>query len=387
MIHKRALIIVLGSLTFLFPSCRFGSHLEWYNGIEVVHLEGSPYERGAAYGHLMKKEIRETISRWTGEVENTFGRDPDSVIEEFLASSSYRESIERHDPDLLDEVYGMSESARMDFATLLAFQMSEELFTLLDDESRRKCTSVGRSRTDSTPSILAQNMDPPLFLHGHPLVLHNIPSGGGPESYIFTVPGLLGLAGMNDKGLAVTCMGMTMLNHNTDGLPVISVVRGILSSSTLEEALAFMHEISFAIPQCYGIGGIEGVYCLECSANQVAEFYPFEERDVLLHTNHSINNRDFNDNFVELLKEYDKTIDDPYYCPRYFLAYDRIREYEMKLGFEQIASILRCPEPEIEPILNDHTLGTLIMELDDEPVLRLALGHEPGAVFRNLFFR
>lgn len=378
---------MLTAVLVLISSCRYGSYREFINGLEVLHLEGSPYERGAAYGHIMKKEIHETISSWSGEVESTFGRDLPSVVDEFFASTSIRESVKAQDPDLLEEVFGMSESTKIDFAILLAFQMSEEIFTLLDGENQLRCTSVGRSRTDSTASILAQNMDPPQFMHGHPIVLHQIPSNGDPESFLFTVPGLLGLAGMNEKGLAVTCMGMSMLNHASEGLPVISVVRRLLSSSSLDEALDFMGGASFAIPQCYGVGGIEGVYCFECSANQVEEFYPFEERDVLLHTNHSINNRDFNSQYIELLKQYEKTVEDPYFCPRYFLAYDLIKDEHMQLGPGQIASILRKPEPELEPILNRNTLGTLIMELDEDPRLSIALGQSEEAPFLNLVFR
>lgn len=379
--------LLLFILLLTLPSCRYGSYKEWINGLEVIHLKGSPYERGAAYGHILKKEIHETISSWSREVESTFQRDLSTVIDEFFENSSYRESIKLHDPDLLDEIYGMSESAKIDFPTLLAFQMGEELFTLLEEENPVKCTCVGRAPTASRASILAQNMDPPQFLHGHPVVLHIIPSNGEPESYIFTVPGLLAMAGMNKKGLGVTCMSMSMLNHASEGLPVVSVVRRILASSSLEEVTEFINQASFAIPQCYGIGGPEGVYCFECSANQVAEFYPFEERDVLLHTNHSINNRDFNSGYIELLKQYGKTVDDPYYCPRYFLAYDKIKEVQMDLGTEQVTSILRLQEPELEPILNENTLGTLIMELDEDPILRIALGSQPGAVLRNLSFR
>lgn len=379
-------IPVLVALTLLVSSCRFGSRREWINGIEVVHLQGTPYERGAAYGHIMKKEIHESIARWDREVQSTFGCELLPVVNAFFSSCKIRESVELHDPHLLEEVYGMSEASGIDYSILLAFQMSEELFTLLAGEHPVKCTSVGRSPTDSTSSILAQNMDPPQFLHGHPIVLHQIPSNGDPECFVFTVPGLLGLAGMNDRGLAVTCMGMSMLNHASEGLPVVSVVRRILSSTSLDEALEFMHGTSFAIPQCYGLGGIEGVYCFECSANQVAEFYPFEERDVLLHTNHSIHNRDFNARYIELMKAYNRTVDDPYYCPRYFLAYDLIKESGMHLGPQQLASILRCPEPEEHPILNPNTLGTLIMELDEDPELMLALGQTREANFRKLSF-
>jgi len=382
-------LFLVAVVTFMlvgFTSCKKGSYLEHIDELTILHLKGTPYERGAAHGQMMKPEIHETISSWKKEVECTFHCDFYTVIGEFFDSSNYRESIEQLDPDLLEEVYGMSESAKIDFSILLAFQMSEELFTALDQDARSNCTSIGRARTDSGPTLLAQNMDPPRFLHGHTIVLHIIPENGDPECFVFSVPGLLGLAGMNEKGVAVTCMGISMLNHATSGLPVVSVIRNILSRSTLEEAEVFMKETSYAIPQCFGVGGPEGVRCFECSANEVAEFYPFEDRNTVLHTNFSVRNRDFNQGYMELLARYDRTIDDPYYCPRYFHAYDKIEALRRSLNIESVEAILRLPEPEIEPILNKNTLGTLVMELDSDPTLYLALGHQEDEIFHRLSF-
>ncbi len=369
-----------------FSSCKNGSYLELRNELTIVHLKGTPYERGAAYGQMLKQEIHETIAKWKQEVESNYQQDLTEVIDEFFSSTNYRESIELVDPDLLDEVFGMSESSKIDFNILLAFQMSEELSIAMDRDAHSNCTTIGKARTDSTITILAQNMDPPQFLHGHSIVLHIIPENGDPESLVFSVPGLFGLAGMNDRGVAITCMGISMLNHSREGLPVVSVIRRILSMPGLKEAESFINQTSYAIPQCFGVGGPEGLRCFECSANQVSEFYPFEDRSVVLHTNFSINNRDFNQRFIELLGHYGKTVDEPYFCPRYFYAYEKIKEYNRSLDRERIEAILRLPEPELESILNKNTLGTLVMELDCDPTLFLALGHREGEGFIPVCF-
>jgi hypothetical protein len=376
-----ALIMAAG-----FSACKTGSYLETIDGITLVHLRGTPYERGAAHGQMLKEEIHESISKWKQEVESAFERDFEELIDEFFNTTAYLESIESMDPDLLDEIFGMSETSLIEYKILLAFQMSEELFTVLDQEARSNCTSIGIVNAEPSACILGQNMDPPWFLHGHPIVLHNIPGKGKPETLIFSVPGLLGLAGMNDRGVAVTCMGISMLNHSTRGLPVVSVIRRILSMTDLEGAEAFVRQCTFAIPQCFGVGDPGGLRCFECSANQLAEFYPFEGRDVVLHTNHSIENRDFNQGFTELLSHYGKSVDDPYFCPRYFHAYDKIEAYGRSFGRDSLGAILRLPEPELEPILNENTLGTLVMELDDDPRMFLATGHSTDASFVPVTF-
>ena len=379
-------ILPLALMITVLSSCSTGSYLEMSGGIPIVHLKGTPYERGAAHGQMLKEEIHESISKWEQELESVFERDFEELIDEFFNTTSYLESIETVDPELLDELFGMSETSLIAYKILLAFQMSEELFTVLDQEARSNCTSIGKAGTDSTACMLGQNMDPPQFLHGHPIVLHIIPDNGNPESLIFSVPGLLGLAGMNDRGVAVTCMGISMLKHAREGLPVISVIRKILSQPDLEGAEAFMRQCAFAIPQCFGVGDPGGLRCFECSANQLAEFYPFEGKDVLLHTNYSIENKDFNQGFIALLAHYGKSVDDPYFCPRYFHAYDKIEAYGRSLDRERLGTILRLPEPELEPILNENTLGTLVMELDEDPRLFLAPGHLEDASFITISF-
>jgi len=383
---KKLQMIVWTTLIFTLPSCDTRSYLDSQDGLEVLHLEGSPFERGVAHGKFLREEIHQTIDRWIREVEEQFHADFHTVLAEFLESTSYQAWLKELDPDLLDEVFGMAESSGVAYGTLLAFQMSEEMMTVLEGEVRN-CTVLGFCGSDSSHTLLAQNMDPPLFLHGHPFVMHVVPGNGGAEQYIFTVPGHLGLAGMNDRGIAVTCNSISMLNHDTTGLPVVSVVRQLLSRTRLEDAVSFLKEISFTLPQCYTLGGPEGLRCFECSAGAMAEFYPFENRNIVLHTNYSIHNRDFNQGFIDLLAAYGKTIDDPYYCPRYFLAYDEIEDRNRHLSIRDMQDILRLEKPEIEPILNDYTLGTLVMKLDDDPALFLALGHEKEARFHRLGFK
>ena len=180
-------------LILLSPSCKKGSFLEEKGELTILHLEGSPYERGQAHGRLLKEEIRETISAWKQEVEGEFLCEFDTVLSRFFSASKFEQDLRKDHPDLLEEVRGISESSGIPYRSLLAFQLSEEMFTVLDQQARLHCTAIGITKTDSTPTLLAQNMDPPAFLHGHAFVMHIIPGKDKPESYIFTVPGLLGM--------------------------------------------------------------------------------------------------------------------------------------------------------------------------------------------------
>ena len=377
------LLLVIITLDF---SCNSHRQIEKMGDLTVLHLNGSSYERGLAHGKILKHEIEDITTRWKIEVEKTYQADFHKVVSSFFRSTSYVDTIQAYCPELLEEVRGISDGSGIDYETILAFQMSEEIDVLSDNLKGKHCTSIGVSKTDSTPAFLAQNMDPPLFLHGFPVLLHSSGNESHPESYIYTFPGFIGLTGMNSKGVAVTCMSMSMLNHSLSGLPVSFILRIILSKRSEKVAIDFIKKIPIGIPQCFMIAGLSDVRCFECSANQKTEFYPFDNRGISLHTNFSITNRDFNDNFKSLLAEYNKTLDDPYYCPRYFLAYDKIVEFNFRLDYEAIKSILSSSEPEIEPISNENSYGSLIMELSNTPVLYISPGRPDTTEFIKFMF-
>lgn len=369
----------------IITGCDKKSSLDQRGDLKVLHLAGSPFERGLAHGQFMKTEIRIIIDRWIAEVEANNGKF-DEVINKLFNSTQFLNSIKNHCPELLDEVYGISEGSGSDYQTILAFQLSEEIDALFSNESQH-CTSISIDKTDTTPTILAQNMDPPIFLHNYPTLLHITDPDTGLEQFIYTIPGFIGLNGMNSKGLAVTCNGISMLNASIDGLPVSFIVRLILNQENETKAQNILNKIPIATPQCFTIGGISGAVCYETSANQVKKFKPFNNSTITLHTNFSVSNRDFNLKFINLLKQYGKTIDDPYFCPRYFLAYDQIVEYDYKLSVEKIKTILSLPEPEIEPISNNSTYGCLVMELSENPILNISPGKPDKIEFIQLTFK
>ncbi|PLX01252.1 MAG: hypothetical protein C0594_13605 [Marinilabiliales bacterium] len=380
------------SMLFLFMglilfSCSEKSTIETKGKLTILHLHGNQYSRGFSHGKLLKKEIGQILSKWKKEVEGTYNKRFDTVVSSFFKETSYLDTIEKYKPELLNEIKGISDGAEIEYETILAFQMSEEIDVLAGEISGKHCTSIGIASTDSTPSFLSQNMDPPLFLHGKPVLLHIYSEESQNESYVYTFPGFIGLTGLNSKGVAITCMSLSMLNYSKSGMPVSFIVRSVLEQDTEHDAFELIQKMPIAIPQCFIIGGKNEVKCFECSANQKTSFYPFKNRDICLHTNYAITNKDFNEKFIELLKQYRKTPDDPYYCPRYYLAYDKIVECNYNLNYNTIQKILSLHEPEIEPISNQYTYGSLIMELSEKPILYLCPDRPDSVNYSKIGFK
>jgi isopenicillin-N N-acyltransferase like protein len=367
-------------------SCNEKSQIEKIDNLTILHLRGSDYQKGFAHGQFLKSEINEILERWKIEVEKSYNKDFNQTIDNFFQSVTYVDSIKKYCPELLEEIKGIAEGSGIEYKTILAFQMSEEIDVLSAELSGKHCTSIGIASTDSTPTYLSQNMDPPFFLHGSPVLLHITDTDSKTESYIYTFPGFIGLTGINSNSVAVTCMSMSMLNYSKSGLPVSFIVRCILSQESEEDAFNYIEKVPVSIPQCYIIGGLNNVRCFECSANQKIEFYPFKDKNVCLHSNFSVKNRDFNQNFIKILAQYNKTVDDPYFCPRYFLAYDKIADNNYLLNYQSIKTILSNTESDLEKISNENTYGCLIMKLSKKPILYLAPGRPDETKFYEFHF-
>jgi len=370
----------------LLIGCGFNPPVTSLDGLNIVHLKGSAYERGLIHGKSLKESIHIIINRWKLDVEKTYGMDFNVVIDDFLKQTDFVSFIELNAPELLQEIRGIAKGAGLDYETMLAFQLSEEIDVFSNDLPSHHCTSISINKRDTLHTLLAQNMDPPLFLHGFPTLLHIIDTKRNMESYILTVPGLIGMTGLNSKGVGITCNSISMLNHSKRGLPIAFIVRTVLTLNNEYEAFSFIENATIGIPQCFTIGGKTEARCYECSANEIKLFYPYENKNITLHTNFAASNRDFNNDFVDLLIEYGRTVDDPYYCPRYFLAYDKIIENDYLLDVSTVQSILSLSEPEIEPISNKYTYASLVMILSENPCLYIAPGKPHQTAYYQLTF-
>lgn len=357
----------------LFPQCENAGNKKKENNLTVLELKGDAYARGFVHGKTLKPQINTILQRWKKELETNFHQGFDVVIQTFFEKTTIVDSITKYCPDLLEEVRGIASGSEQDFKVMLALQVSEEIEWAGRDFLSSNCTSMSFSGKSIRPTIVAQNMDPPLFLHGFPTLLHITDKNTGNESYVYTFPGFIGLCGMSEN-VAVTCNGISMLTHRIDGIPVAFILRTLLQCNNETEAFQKVCELKHATPQCYTIGGNQEAKCFECSANSVVEFYPYENQNVTLHTNFAAANADFSAEYIELLSKYGKTTSDPYFCPRYFLLYDKIKDLGFDLNAENIKSLLSLTEPVAHPISNQWTYGSLIMEMGERPTLYLAPG-------------
>lgn len=380
-----AAIAMMTILAFIGWERESGSNLPGTSH-HIIRLKGDHYQIGYQHGSLLQKEISISLEKWRSLIEQRWNLDPDEATDQFLNTSGYYSYIVSEAPEILEEVRGIADGSGYPFNIILAFQMSEEFELFGDDLFDNKCTTIAKSANCNQATIIAQNMDPPQFLHGYPLILHIDNSISGIKSFVFTCPGLIGLNGMNSQGVAIACNGISMLNSDNEGLPVAFIVRKVLQMSSLDEIDAFINKAIHASPQCYTIGDRRNAVCYECSANKCSVYETFKEEEIILHTNFSIMNRDFNQGFIDLLAQYGKTPEDPYYCPRFFLLYDLIADNRFIVDVDFLKTTLRLKVPEEHPVYNEFTYGTSIMILSENPVMYFLPGQDTDESFVKLSF-
>lgn len=347
--------------------------------LQYLELSGTPYERGLTHGTVLKKEIQEVIDLFKKDIAETTQEDPDEFIAKFLGLTDYNASVQKWTPELMQELKGISDGSGVDLETIFMHQLGDEYWFNTKDIMAHSCSSFGVNKSDGRPSITAQNMDIPEFYHGFQTVIKINDPDSDKETMVLTIPGHLGITGMNNKSVSINCNTLMQLDYGKTGLPVTFIVRGVLDKNIQEEALNFVNEVPHASGQNYIIGGPEKVYSLECSANKVVEFRPFENSIFTYHTNHPMSNNDYSSTYMMLLKKNNITIEEfeeeGFRCQRIKSFQERFTENTTTIEIEEIKNVLRSRDNDGRDVVsNSNTYASVIYELSDNPKFIIAPG-------------
>jgi predicted choloylglycine hydrolase len=359
--------------------------------VRVLVLKGTPRERGLAHGKALKEQIHHLLQLWKADLTATYQMEGDAFIQKFVKKTAFLPAMTKWTPELVEEVKGIAEGAEVDYPTLLVFQLLDEVWATGPEVVGERCSSLGVSRNGPRPATIAQNMDLPPYYDGFQIVLHNQDKDSDLESFVLTVPGFLGLNGVNNKSVAVCCNTLLQLSHCRDGLPVACVVRGVLQQRGARGAMAFLHKVKHASGQNYVLGGLDKVIDLECSANKISQFSPKGRPEVVWHTNHPLSNDDYDAKYRLLLekKEASKKEEN---------SRARLECLERRLGQDRVASLdliketLASQDSRTYPVSRPKgkqyafTFAATIMVLSTEPEFHVAPGPPHLTAYEKLSF-
>ncbi len=262
---------------------------------QVLTVEGTPYERGAAHGEALRATILEAVEGWKGALARPEGMGPGQYLHEFAGATDFASAIARHTPDLFHEIQGLSAGSGVPLDTMFALQLVDEEWCHAqrqqfgENDVGHKCSVLARASDGLRPTFVAQNLDGPEWLAGRLAIVRHVEREKDLDVLVLTYAGGLALNGMNARGLAVCVNALLTLRSAPKGLPVACVIRGALRRPDANEAARFVQNVAHASGQCYTLGDPTRVVCLEASAGMVERV---GKSAALAHTNHPLVNDD-----------------------------------------------------------------------------------------------
>jgi isopenicillin-N N-acyltransferase-like protein len=258
--------------------------------IETFNTDGAPLDRGKSLGVGRRQPIQSCLTAWLASLNEAGISDPEQYLSKMLHSTTFIESIQKHAPDLLDEVRGIAEGARVDSNLLIAAQFMDEEWayrnSLRGSAQPDKCSSLAARSLDGEV-LIGQNMDLGGYTNGHQVVLRVGPSLTEIGALIFTISSMISLMGVNANGVAVCVNALPQLPATRSGVPVAFVIRKLLQAATLDEAASIIRTIPHATGQHYLIADPYQVRSFEASLVCVHEL-PVNSMNGFAHTNHPL---------------------------------------------------------------------------------------------------
>lgn len=264
--------------------------------IRVLDVAGSPEAIGHAHGSAFADEIRVyTDDRVALVASGLWSGGPIDRADVLDIASSMLPAHEAFDVDLYAEMVSMAAAAGItpaeaivvggftDFVdTVRAVVGGEAPASVVEDDCTATIVPDGRA---NGAGFLAQTWDMHDTATDHVLLLRLQPDDA-PHAVVFTTTGCLGQIGMNSAGVAVGINNLTGLD-GTRGVAWTSVVRGMLKTTTADEALQVLLDADLAGAHNFLIFDEHGVgYNVEAmpSARPVEKLVDHP----IVHTNHAV---------------------------------------------------------------------------------------------------
>jgi isopenicillin-N N-acyltransferase like protein len=248
------------------------------NRYREIEVAGWPRDMGRQIGEAAGEEIR-GFCDVALSLANKFVRVSNTTADRIVAKAL--QCAERYSPDMVEELQGMAEAAKVSIEEVMLLQVRNQL----QPESDAGCTSLSLAADGRRPSrgIVAQNWDNDPALQPFTIVLTRRPAGK-PALMTVTQAGLIAYIGFNEAGIGV-CLNTLPAPARSIGVPHYFTVRGIYEADSLEGAVQAVRRADRAIPANIMLVTPQGPADLEVTLDEVHVLQDAEMGGVT-HTNH-----------------------------------------------------------------------------------------------------
>ncbi|MGI5952127.1 MAG: C45 family autoproteolytic acyltransferase/hydrolase [Brooklawnia sp.] len=218
-----------------------------------------PFERGAQIGEQCAERIQRSVDLYEAVFAH-YAQLPWSQVVDY--AKQFRAPIAEFSPDIMAEMDGIAAGANRSREEILALNARSEVMFGLKVEPAGECTSffAGPSATSNGHTLVGQNWDwKPACTDT--LVLLEIDQGESLPAFVTIVEaGLLAKTGFNSAGIGLaTNTLITPMDKGTPGVTYHVLLRQILNSWTIEDALASIFGAQRSASANYLIGAQRGV--------------------------------------------------------------------------------------------------------------------------------
>jgi isopenicillin-N N-acyltransferase like protein len=252
-------------------------------------LSGTPYEIGFQHGQLAKESVNKCINNYQLIFQVMGNACWDEIT---IEAQKYLPSIDRHFPELVEEMKGLAEGAEVDFESILAINSRSEILFSKKMLASDGCTSYGITPEKGQGiTYIGQNWDFPEP-QKETLILLEIEQPGKPKILMVTEAGIIGKIGLNSEGVGI-CMNALATDKIINGTPLHIAMRAVLNSKNLNDALNKVATCNIASAINFIIGHhATGIVNMEIIPGDYELTFP--ETGFVAHTNHLVCGRHLN---------------------------------------------------------------------------------------------
>ena len=249
-------ILVFTFITFFLSSTTFAETIkgkievigESDNSIDVITVEGTPYEMGYAHGVLAKDKINVILNKVMPAMCKTAGIGLDFLDQVYKQAEPYIPD------DYKEEMRGLADGAGVTLESVHCYH-------IIPDVSEYHCTffaAWGKAVPDNRLiQIRALDYETEAHIQDNPAIIIRKPAHGVPFCSIAWI-GFIGVvSGINSEHIAMSEIGDSFgEEHETlDGEPMIFVMRDVLqNAASLDEALRIVEKARRTSSFLYCIG-------------------------------------------------------------------------------------------------------------------------------------
>lgn len=326
-----------------------------------------PRERGRIIGEETRDRVAESVAIYEETFDHYTGLGWDEVK---VLAGEFADPIAAYDPAMLLELEGIAEGAGLDLGDVLAINARSEIMFGLSVTPPPECTVffAADGATADGHVLLGQNWDwRPRT--AETVMIFEVDQGPELPAY-FTVAeaGMLGKTGFNEHGIGLTVNAL-ISDHDLGEplLPMHAVVRGILNSTTVEEAVAAVVRARRGASITYTVAGANGVgIAMETGPGGVeAVRFVHPDDGLIFHTNHFTCSVPFRDVGIEAWAdtvERLETIEGFLGCRRGTIDLDVAKE-ALSDERNHPDSISRFVNPNDHPVRQAATVTSVVMDL------------------------